>query len=443
MLLFFTVISYSWLFSFNSASIDVGSHVHRWFEADDGFINPEFRFDSNTQSGVLELLVFKSNYDKTMIENKCCEYGNDNCTLSENMKNESGYFRQILKIEEETETIEAKTSDLSYSQIKLLYPNAHMIYESSIWSIVLSNCGKNDVSVTGTIKVYTPFGFADIRVRSISNSTMLLCLLLTVFISLWLYLFLLKNPHLDIVHYPFVIAASSLVLESIVYAIHFYIWNRLGSNYLITIIFTSLVSALSKSLVCFSVYQSIVGNIEIQYKQFYPFICIFLLSSFGETKGISDLFSRSSGRWLLGYGSIPCFSFLSNVLVIVIMLYYTKNLIHLSPQKRSLHQVVLITIISYCFVIIVMTVFRWNMTLEDAKKFEWLTFCLDPLFFTTILILNGAFWLKYNPIGWQTISDGGVEALGLDNSFDETMFMHQNTANEAPLRSVPIEQPIN
>jgi hypothetical protein len=145
---------------------------------------------------------------------------------------------------------------------------------------------------------------------------------------------------------------------------------------------------------------------------------LFAFSFTVEQFGVLDFSARTSGAWFLGFGKLPCFQFASLALVHIALLAQAVRAPPPEsggiPRRERLLRAYACAVFLFLGASVATAAARAPARIGAVR--EWWPFVIEPAFFAIVAGATGAFWIGFNPQGWQALENksgpGDAESAG-------------------------------
>jgi len=426
MFCFLLIFIKSRLYSFNNDELPGKTILSKWFDVEEGFLNMNLSFVECKGSCHLELIAFPNdikkdlfNYSK-VFEPECCPDGDKSCFSGKlRLNHNDNVIYKIFQIEGEPDSDQIPAKSQNFNSYKEKYPNSVDLSKNrSIYSVVLANCKSSSIRMNGIVTIASKNGFLDMRLKPFMVMSFIFAAFAHASPVLWVAYHYQRRPKLDLNHILFLISFGFFTFYSLFLFLYFLMWNLFGSPSLLFLLLTSVLRALAIAGV---LYVSLVGlqfPLEVDWTLFASAVVILSISSYSEISGLSSFSSRSNGKWFFGFGYIPFFDFVSISLLSATTFMFS---IRSAPEetkedsKRKMFlQLCIGSFITYFAVSFIVGLLSLRNNNVGSYITDSLGFILSSLYNSSLLIINSWLWMKFNPLGWETINDN--QSLNDDNN---------------------------
>jgi hypothetical protein len=281
-----------------------------------------------------------------------------------------------------------------------------------LYSLVLANCGSASFRVSGAIQTRSLSGFLDERLISILYVLIGVMVVSVVYILIWTFRLLGANPKIAFHHKLLISSVASSAVSNL--ALIAFLWIRHTEDKRFTpfLIVGGILWGISRSVIAFLTLVSLQYPAEVAVRPFCLAGGLLALAMIGENFGLANFDVRQSGQWGLGYGRVSYAQF------VVLSLFGFWLIVFAGgtppPENADLDE-------RKCFLMMIALGFfvyfggslfvaatRVGASLEETRKVEWIPMTLEIVYFLITLFVNGWFWLRFNPQGWQALAvEGG------------------------------------
>lgn len=428
MLFYFLFFIDGKLLTFNDTIVTKGFQIQRSIDSEGlSYISNLEVSNCSNKECKLDIIYYRNNdtskifanYKSDKILNVCCDDhdANDNkCKFNSiNLQKDSPYTH-----------VEYFQSD---SMKFVTVPFA----SEGVWSVLITACVSNKTSfkLNGYIDYKPNYStYVDERAKKISIfciQSCISCLILTLCYMIAQHKF---NSQITTIQNSFYLLTFSSCISDLFIYLFFDFYDKKSMCLLYLLYFSSLFRTFSRTLLFKITYDGLqFPNLINNFVSTVLFFT-FYISFSCELIGVYEIPSRVSGDWFFGYGN-PLASlllFLSNIFASIYILYsaiyQTKNMTNTEKRRKFTYLIVLNSIIyailNFSFILI-----RRNRSLDFSRNLELPTFCIEPLHFYILVLINSWYLFVFSAQGWEQISnDQNDENLGsLDVGVDT---MHNN-----------------
>lgn len=335
------------------------------------------------------------------------------------------------------------TTDIDESDIILQQTSEIEITRKGIWTILISNCGSEEIMIHGFATIRRHDGCIDIRLKLLYTISILIIIIGVGMILYHLFMWVSSVPKLSLEQKSIIGLITLFTIYGLLTTYLYFSWNQTG-DYKISI---SYSSSFLRSLITILVYYATLRHLqlpdEIKLYGFFGTIIPAFIGAVIENFGIKNFSSRYNGMWIFGYGH-PCIEFLTIVSVHIFVFVYA----HLNTPKedanenrRILLALVFCTILSYTVMNLCLFGYRFNKNLIQTRKSEWVPFTLWPMLISVMISINAWYAGELNPEGWQMFNSGEdnqnafvIKRGGKNQKNTKNMKAMQNQIKQAKLQ---------
>jgi hypothetical protein len=392
----FPFYSFSVIAQFESVVFPTGYIYEQFFDTRGALFDVDLHISGGTDSAELSLLVFPES-NRTMLFPSSTNFRPVCCPNTSSLCSNSP-FLTVYPIRSYNRTLEARSHD--------------------IFSVVLANCGLGSIQVSGSINIRPEHGFADDRLILPVQILLAGAWAVVLYIAWWAYRVLHSHPKLAINHQTYVISTCLFVLGTILELTFLWVWNTNQRKIHLLLVLSGLVASLSRTLMY---YLTIVGFQtpgDVPTLPFYFLALFFSVTMTIESLGISNFSARRSGDWVLGFGSPSYAQFMGFSLFCAALIVYSVNHPPAEAGNLKMRQLFLFgfggSFALFFIVSLSVANIRLGKNLLQVRSFEWVPFVIEPAFFVLVTLLNGWFWMGFNPQGWEALGSGSDRGVGAD-----------------------------
>ncbi|OHT16120.1 hypothetical protein TRFO_13446 [Tritrichomonas foetus] len=394
-----------------------GTIVKKIFDLNDGSFLSNFTFSECHGTCNLELILYNEADHSSVFEDEykinpvCCQSNSDNCQPGFlKVKNNAPVMRRVFKIEGSQILNENLNKNKETSNNTKNVDFA--VKESSLWTIILSNCGDKEFVINGNAS-FESTSQIDNRLFYLMVSVIICFIISLLYLFFWSYSVLKSTPTLAFNHKAFIATSSFLLLFFGSFIGFFIFWLLFGDSNIFIALGVSTFRALSIVSLLYMACSCLQYPNEIGFKNFYIIFAFLFIFSFFEVHGITKFNSRLTGTWNLGFSLIPFADFL---LIFGVCLFTIIHAFKSAPQevsddskRKKLLIVLSILLLLYTFCGLFICYQSYSLSIIAIRGKEWIEFSILPIFLISLDILCGWYLWDFNPMGWQTINDNNLK----------------------------------
>jgi hypothetical protein len=281
---------------------------------------------------------------------------------------------------------------------------------TSIWSVVVANCGNPMVLARGEFDISARSGPMDLRLTWSCWIFGGFFVLLVGLVLVFLWRVIRTKPKVPSQHKLFLGVSAVVGLSLLGQTGHFIYWRILGPPPILVAVPVAIVRALAPVGLLYFAFVGLQYPLDVDWQRFARSLAPFLISSFCEVYGITTFAKRTTGSWLLGFGPFVPFLdlvILSTAIIAILGFAWRSPPAEVDDEKkRRLYLVVLLGAFVLFFVSSFgLMIVRLGSTLIESQNFEWVPFVLQPAFMLSLTAAHAWFWWSFNPLGWGNLDN--------------------------------------
>lgn len=349
------------------------------------------------------------------------------------------FFADKAPVISRTITSANTTNNTQNDDIVLYQNNDIEIPRKGIWTILISNCGSEEIMINGYAQLRRHDGCLDIRLKHLYTISILISITGIGMISYNIFMWISSVPKLTLEQKISIGLLTIYAIYGISTAFLYRSWNQTGEYKMIL----SYISCFIRASLTVCVYYSTLHLLQLpdEFKLYYFFAAVIpvFIGSLIEFDGIRKFSSKDSGQWKFGYGN-PCLEFI--LLMIMHIFVYVYAHIHTpkedaNEKRRFFLAIVLCTAISYIIMNFSLFVFRIGKTIIQTRKSEWVPFTLWPMLIAMMMSVNAWYAGELNPEGWQMFNETEEAMKSLNYKRRQTKFAKKQVKKE----EIPVHGP--
>ena len=419
------------LFRFNDEKIPKNTIIRRYFDMNRGFLSLNLSITKCDGNCELEIVAFEEVRRKQIFHEKdnfqpfCCT-PERNCLNTIDFADTTPVIRRPILIKTisdssspEHDILLEKAVTLSYIDLSSFQSSNIELPRKGIWTIMIANCGENDINIDGNATILRKSGFLDDRLKYNSSIFMIQLVFGISYLVYFTYSVWNNAPHLDKDHIKVMTVSCIFAFDGLVSFLFFYLMNIVVDIPNILTVFVALVHSISIVSILYSVLSALQRPVEIPLFKFALLIIPFFFASFNDLNGYVSFNERSTGKWIFGVGKIPYMFFLSYLIVhasIAVYAYLHKPSESLSGDKRFKFLGMFVGILfGYLFMSLSLFVIRLNSSIIATRKSEWVPLTIIPIILLSLIIANGWFVMDFNTEGWVVLETAPAGSLDVEH----------------------------
>ena len=437
-----------YLYNFKSELLKPGEILFRTFDTYPGSLSINLALTNCEPPCQIELSAFEEVRRKQIFSNKtnykaiCCQ---DDLPCSSN----SIYFadpapvirRPIILKQDEGDIVLGQSSTLSNSEIILKQNNDVDLSRKGLWTVLISNCGTNPVTIEGTAVIKRHDGYLDSRLQHFSIIGSIQTFFGIVLLGYFLFNWLKSLPKLTSDHNKIIFTSIFYILEGTLTVLLLIKWNKNGYPHQILVLLHTIIKSLSHSSIF---YLSLLQLQRPHDIPIYIFLLIFLPNLYGtfiEDKSIIQFSHRQNGKWLFGFSEKPSIEFLVTIITHLCISYYSAT--HKpsesaqNDRRKTFLGIYSGSFVSFFFMNLSLLIWRLSKNLIETRKSEWVPFSIPSILFYILLSINFWYVSDINPEGWQTLETLSQDIPLIKNNkrknyYDNDLKLNINENNNIP-----------
>jgi len=427
MIWFLFCVSFSSLYSFHDDILRQGEVLQRFFDTSPGIVRLNISVTQCVGDCRIEIFAYEE-LRKQQVFPKEIDYQAVCCANESKCSVGSIYFADSSPVirrpivfkapksdgSPENDIVLDKTSTLASIDMSQFVSQDIDLPRKGLWTIMLANCGNNNVTIGGNASVARKIGYLDDRLHSFSIFAIVQLLFGASYMAYFITTVWKTQPRLSADHYLLISSIACYLADSAMTIVFFIKMNSSCDVHLIYTIGHSIVRA---NCIVFGLYTSLTilqRPIEIPLYIYAIAIIPMVFVSFVEDEAIVGFSKLVTGKWYFGYSKYSLYAFIYSVVISGSAAYvsYTRKPSESShsEKRHRLLSYFVGSIIAYVCMNILLFLFRIRSTIFGTRKSEWVTWTIIPVFLSSLIVTNGWFLLDINTEGWEVL-DSAPEDL--------------------------------
>lgn len=357
----------------------------------------------------------------------CCSPSR-NCSNSIHYNDPTPVIRRPIEIKTiadsnsiESDILLEKTVTLSRIDLSSFQSADIELPRRGIWTVMIANCGQNDVNVDGNATMARRIGYLDDRLRY--NHYVSILQIIGGCLYLFIFIFTVWNntPHFERDFYLEMIACGIFVFDGFLSWGFFHILNKVVDIRSSIVIIFVILHSYCVIAMFYAIFSSLQRPIEIPIFKFSLLAIPMIIGYSFQMYGYVNFAQRTTGKWVFGYGKYPAFLFVIHSIIHIGLSYYSfshKPNESVDGQRRPrLVGLFFGSATMYVFMNFSLFLMRCRSTIISTRKSEWVPWSITPLIMFFLLAINGWFVSNINSDGWIILESGAVGA-GKNNNDD-------------------------
>lgn len=443
MLNLFLSFSQSSLFRFNDEVIPKGRIIPRLFDMTPGYLKLNLSITKCAGNCEIELIVFEEVrrnqvfFEADNYQAVCCS-PKSNCSNSIHYNDPTPVIRRPIEIKTisdanaiETDILLEKTVTLNRIDISSFRSADIELPWRGIWTVMIANCGPNDVNVDGNATMARRIGYLDDRLRNNHYISILQIIAGILYFAIFMFTIWNSVPRFEREHFLEMITCGVFIFDGFISWAFFYILNRVVDVHFIIVFIFVILHSLCMVEVFYTLFSSLQRPVEIPKFKFSLISIPISIALAFQMYGYINFAQRTTGRWLFGYGKYPALLFITQSFIHFYLSFYAfKHKPNESLDGETRPRLVglffgsasMYFIMNFCLFIM-----RLRSNVISTRKSEWVPWTITPLILFFLIAINGWFVSNTNNEGWVALDSGpnGYEQnddQGIAPDADDTPF---------------------
>lgn len=421
-MLFFASFVAASLYRFNDEKIEKNQIVPRFFDMTPGFLTLNLSITKCDGTCEIEIVAFEEVRRKQVFHEKdgymafCCT-AERKCQNSIDFSDPTPVIRRPIVIKTitdssspENDILLEKAVTLSKIDLSSFQSSDIELPRRGIWTVMIANCGDNDVNIEGNATIIRRVGYLDDRLQYNGDISIVQTVCGILYLCYYCFAIWRSTPHLEKEQILVMVATGVFSFQGAISYAFFFLLNSIVDLPIAFTIIEAFIRSASIVFIFYSLLTALQKPVDIPKFKF-SLLCIPLfVACFNDDDGYIHFNERETGKWMFGVGRIPYLLFAVQSLIHAGLAYYAythKPSESMAGDRR--HKLVGIfvgALFGYVFMNIGLFATRYKSNLIATRKSEWVPWTIIPIVLFGLLIANGWFVMNINTEGWVALESG-------------------------------------